>query len=555
MNYFLKTILSSTHELTSSPYYLISLFILISIILIEPLSHWNTIFGKVGTILWIYLFIFIAIEAIKAFKTLITYALQGSYPYTIFAYSLIMIISIIGTTLPINSHFEAAQEIACKLAQFSLSDFGYNATCHLGYPARIFLIPSIPSLVFGPSLIALNLGGWIYIFCGVTIFTNSLIKYFHENQSPDIVIFFSLALLPNFFHFNYFLFAYELGIFPTVLMLAQTGFYLSYLKEKKIKYILLLLIINYYLIFSYTTALAIVALSIFLLLLFIFEKKIPTGHKHILKIGIIATIILCICSLFTRNDIRIFHGSESSINIPEELFNAIGFFINGHIMTPFSTSVISLIIFVVILSLLSFQFGKKYFIIGVWIIAVIITAIISAGYFFNPLEFRIHRALIILPPIVVFASIIVNRILSSIPSGKIIIIIFSIFLLILGTYYQYKYLDTKVGDERHRHYELINYLKTNITNGDEIYLYFDINTENKFLSINDNLRYYYKKSGAEVINNICNISGYNSLVSNTYFLTYSEAPCIGYSTNFSLIGSYTFLNDSPLYIFEIQSNQ
>jgi len=552
---YLKLIHASTRRLTHPSYNTLIILTLITVLVIEALSHIYVVFGKIGTIFWACLFVFILTETFVGLKTLIKLTLHKKYLLTIFAYLIILGISLFASFLAINSHFEAAQETTCKLFQYSLSDFGYNSICHLGYPARIFIVTSLPSLLFGRSLFALNFGALIYIFCGLTIFTAAITKYFKKEESSDMITFFSVAMIPNFFYFNYFLFAYELGIFPVTFMLMQTGFYLFYLKEKKIKYILLSLIVNYYLIFSYTTALAVVVLSLIFMLLFIFEKQLPKLHKLTFGMGIIATTIMSISSLFIRNDIRLFSSPHNTINISTELLSALRYFINGNNVSPFTTSAISSIMLIVILSLLSFMFGKKYFIVGIWIIAVVIAAVVTQGYSFNSLEFRVHRAIIIMPTIIIFTSVALSKILRYIPQTKKIIVISSIFLLSLGVYYQYSYLNTKVGDERHRHYELINYLKTNINNGDEIYLYFDTNTDRNFISINDNLYYYYPKSMAEVSNVLCafNYPGVNTLSQQTYFLTYSNIPCTRKSTNFSLVGSFKFLNDETLLIYKFSN--
>ncbi len=539
---------------TSSIYNFTLLFILLSLFIIEPLSYKFTSFGEIGTVLWACLFLFILIEALKKFKGLIFFAFHKKYILTLCAYSILVGVSLLAIILPINSHYEAAQEITCKLSQYSLSGFGYNSTCHFGYPARIFILPSLPSLILGRSLFALNFGGWIYIFCGITIFSSSLIEYFREKRNTDIATSFSIAMLPNFYYFNYFLFAYELGIFPTIFTLIQIGFYLLYLSKGNIRYILLLLAVNYYLIFSYTTGLAVVFLSSFYMFFFIFEKSVPKLHKLLFMLSTVITLLLFISSLFIRNDIHIISASTESIDIFTELNNSFAYFINGHALNPFSTSLLSLTIFVVILALLSFQFGKKYFVAGVWAIGVIIFATISHGYSFNSIDFRIHRSLIIIPIIITFAGIIVHQILLHLPQAKKIIIVIVIFMLSLGLYYQYIYLNSKIGGERHRHFVLIKWLETNFQK--EILqsgiLLFDTNPS-YYISINDNLHYYYPGLNAENIADDCS----NTILRQKNIILFTtnikRHECLSnYINNAQLINTFLFSSDEPLMIYVLK---
>ncbi|MBU4210670.1 hypothetical protein KKC08_00465 [Patescibacteria group bacterium] len=449
-------------------------------------------FGKFGTYLWFFSYLYVAIFACKCFWEIILYIPKKKSIFT--SALIIFLLFIIFKNIPLATNLsgETPQEIACALNHIEQSpDKGFRQTCLFGYPARQYFLPTLPSLFFGRSLINLHTGGALYFILGLIIFSSAILKYFNFSLFGDLV---GALILSSFFHIDFFnrlLFSFEQSIFPFSFALIISGLFLHYIKDKKNTPLFLFAFILYYLIFSYTPSLSLFFFSLMIIFCLFFNKNINKKQKYFFIFLFISSLLLFLISLGFRNDIQI-TGDKNITELTSDLLLAFKHLIFQTMGINFVSPVFNFIFIFLILSPL-FLFWQNS-LASLWAIAVLVIAVISRGYCYYGVDYRLHRALIIFP--ILFTNFVIILKKLKITKNKYIIKIlcaYLIFFLSTGYIYQNQYLNTKLSGQQTLHFNFIKKLEKILAidpKNKYKTLYFTDKAHKEFVSINDSLQYF-----------------------------------------------------------------
>lgn len=446
----------------------------------------------VGRIGWMAnLFVFLAIFALSLQS--LHFIFKNSWQYKSF-FSLLIFFSFI--FLLVFNLFssktisgETTIETNCILKHLvDAKDKGYHQTCLFGYPAKQYYLSAIPSLLFGRSKLTLNLGGALYFLLALPIFIKALFvvnlekKTVKKWQQLDLLIALLLSFLFHIHFLNHFLFfLFEQSNFPFSLGLLSLALFLLYKHYFSLKYLSLLVFSLFIMINSYTPALAGAILGIIALIFLLFGQK---RHRVYQLISIVILILMLISSFFYRSDFALakqiqpfnFHFKEL-ISLFEHLLlqnKGVGFF--SIVFTPVA-------LFSLFFSWFNFK-KLNFFLLSLYILSTLYLATIANGYAFYGFDFRMHRALVVMP----IWLILIFNCLKKMSFSKKIMIYLLFFYLASGIFYQAKYIYSQQDSQ---HLLLIKWLKQLLpseTNGK-----FMIADRNQavYLSLNDELQYFY----------------------------------------------------------------
>jgi hypothetical protein len=125
-------------------------------------------------------------------------------------------------------HLEINYESAGQLASFlkyniHKPDWAYTLPGYLGYPARQFIIPAIPSLLFGNDVFWLQLGYAILFYSGVLCFFLGVRHYFSIKQHGELWALFTVLSCFTFPYLMQYLHNMEQVMLPRMLCHARLG--------------------------------------------------------------------------------------------------------------------------------------------------------------------------------------------------------------------------------------------------------------------------------------------------------------------------------------------
>lgn len=475
----------------SKTYYYFGYLLFFLLVLGDLLTIKNPLFGKMATVLWLLSFVYFFIFALKCLVTII---LRLDRFKSIFTFFLLLVwFSVLMINIPQSKNLsgETTQEISCVLNHFLASnDWGYGKTCFFGYPAKQHLLPALPSLIWGRTLFALHFGGSLYFLLGMIIFAGGILEYFQFKKSGDLVC---AILLSSIFHFhfvNHFLFAFEQSIFPFSFGLIITGLFLFYLAEKNKIPLYLLGFCLLYLIFSYTPSLALYFLSIAVLLYLLLVRKASKRERLIFITLIVFTLISFYFSLRLRGDIKLWTVEvRSQKQLIGDIFQTFRHLVFQKEGTPIVSPVYNFIFITLLVSSLLFIFDWKMGIVGFWILITIIFSVVSQGYTYYGVDFRLHRATVIFPIFLAMIAGILKEF--NLESKNKYLFGVMIVVFITGIYFQYSILKIK---EPSRYFSFITWLKNNFMFGEsekmKRNLYFISEAHDHYGSINDVLQYF-----------------------------------------------------------------
>lgn len=481
------------------------LFTFIFLFITDLLAFNNPLFGKIGTVLWVFSWLFVFLFAAKQFIGLIKLAWDKNLFMTLILVFILGGIVLVNTTNPKNISGETTQEINCMLTHFeSSADWGFQKTCLFGYPARQFIIPALPSLIFGRSLFALNFGGALYFVIGLIIFASGLLNYLGKNKTNDIIVSIILSFIFHIYYFNHFMFFYEQSIYPFCFTLLIGGLFLFHLTKKSSEIVFLLALSLFYLVFSYTPGLAVFFLAVLSLFFMLINKKTQFSHKIIIGVIIATSILSYLVTLKFRGDIKLIQITQTAINVKQDLittFNHLLFQRNGNpLVSPILNFIFLSLIF---LSLILF-FGWSFFIGAVWAMSVIILSVISKGYAYYGVDFRLHRATVIFPPLFIMVAFIFKKYINKLKKLNTLLFVFLILMIASGIKFQINSLKNK---PKSKHFYFINWLiekKIIRKNSKEmINIYLTNNTSSNYISLNDELQYFINSAKSNVMEPYC----------------------------------------------------
>ncbi|MEQ8189685.1 MAG: hypothetical protein ABRQ39_17080 [Candidatus Eremiobacterota bacterium] len=492
-------------------YGIIIFSILFSIFIINILSVFVPATGKIGTCLWFFSYIFFIICALISLYNLIKEALTEKLCITLVV--LLIWLFIIGANINRikNVSGESTQQIAHTISLLHHSrDMAFNERCFLGYPARQFFLPSLPTLIMGRSVLSVNLGGSLYVLTGLLIFSRAISRNFENRRYGDLAGGIILSLIFHIYYVNFQIFWFEQSVYPFGFTLIICGLYLYYIKDQSLTNLSLAGLAVLYLIYSYTPSLSMACLSVTVLIYYYIKNFKHQDKKRHITMAMI--IIFCIISFFLsfkyRSDVHLTcknpdqptNEATNKIHLRDEVNNTVGkikelFSINtGLLVSPVSFFIFSMILICSIFLV----FRWTMFFLILWITGTVIISVSSSGFAVPPPCFAIHRAIIIYPVMfIMFIDIIksINIDFKRKYYGGIIILL---FLLTTGIIYQQSYMKTKtIATGRVQQYILIRWLKKEIPVEDndkiKIFYFDEALKEDPYISIYDMMVYFTPK--------------------------------------------------------------
>lgn len=474
-------------------------WILLLFAIIEFGSIYSTLIGRIGVIIWIMAFLTVFLESIFSLTSILKAAAAKKSVLTTLVLCFFIFTAMIGTFNMVNSNSETTQEINCAVNNYLAPDFGFRKTCLFGYPARQLFIPALPSLLFGREVLLLNIGGAIFFISGLILFCKGIMKFFSKKSYHDFICSIIISSIFNFYYVNHFLFAYEQSIFPLSFSLAATGLLLSLTHDNFYKNVGLVGILMAYLVFSYTTGLFFVVFTFGALIYLLFRFAQDKREKLFIIAIISCAFYLLLSSLLIRDDIHIFESGSQSINIVSDVTQGFIKILTGGNTANYVTRPFQLV-FLIALFIPFFTSLRKYYLFAfIWIIGVFFFSIVSKGYSYYPIDFRLHRSIVIIPVLLVFLGLVVNSFEIRHVKKKYLYALLLFVVFVSGVFAQYNIIKAKNNDERHRHVSFIFWLRDHmsqrdLSQGGQIVFddsLRDINSYYKnYTSVQDSVQYY-----------------------------------------------------------------
>ena len=470
--------------------------IFFAIILFEIAAFFFLSLGSIGMYFWLSaLFIFVSISIYSIFYLLKTKSVGKIFVILIW---LIMIgLILFNATKPRNISFETTQEAACSINFWTNSiDKGFHRSCFLGYPSRQYLLLATPSMIFGPSLVILNLGGSLFFVFSMFLWGTGLFLYSNKRGSgAGFFTGLSIAILLHFHYFNHFLFnCFEQSQFPLSISMSFWGVYLWYLVERKKWHIPLLGLLMLFMAQMYTSAIAFLVLAACLLVGLYSQKKIKLWGLLTILIGVSISFGLT----FThRDDLRLTGENNRSIAYLIDQ----GWSLLQHLFWKTQgvrdySSLLGKAVLAVAMFSGVFLKSKKVILLAVWFLASTFVATVAQGYSYYGLDFRVHRSLVVVPTVILLVIIFFQQINEKVKISFKLKPVYSkllqwaVFMMVTisGIIYANQYLRTQTISP---HFQLIQALKSEvpqIENKEEII--FTTKANSQFISLDDSMGYF-----------------------------------------------------------------
>lgn len=497
----------------------------------------NESLGKVGFYLWSFSYIFFIAFSIYSLINIFKISFKLKSYISIFSLIFIIFIVLLNTINPRNISNETTLETACSLAHIQKStDMGFWKTCLFGYPNRQYMLSSLPSRLFGRSLFSLNFGGSLYLIIGLPIFLNGLWQMISHKKIYDYLIGTILVSLFHISSFNFYVFSYEQSIFPFSMMLIALGLLVSYVHRRSNLILFMLWMIAQYIIFSYTPGISVLALLYLALLFISIKRKINLQEISVLVFILLSLII----SYKMRNDINVIDPAIRSLNqLTNDLYDAGKhiFFQNKGI--PMVSPIIQFIFIFYLLGATFAFFGTENFVVGLWIILVLIFSVISKGYAYYGIDYRLHRSLIIFPALFMIIMSVIKTYSENLihMEKKILNNLMLVYLVVFitGFFNSHNYIS---GKPISKHYLLVSWfgLHSKIPNNSLILV--DSKLGADYQSLNDSLKYFFPNSESWIINNNCD--KHSDIKKQKYLITENidSNECEEIYSNVKYIGDY-----------------
>ncbi|MFA5260520.1 MAG: hypothetical protein WC450_04765 [Candidatus Omnitrophota bacterium] len=309
-----------------------------------------------------------------------------------------VIFNIVGSRGLFINH-ESTQQVADGCDFFKLNDFNYTKTGFIGYPARQYLLLALPSLLLGRNLVALRSGFALAFLLGMMLFYCGLNRYFDENKIGRTVLapFMALSLLCFPIVVNIMV-SSEQAILPLSFTLQAAGWFLLCLKFITPLRVISLAYIGALLATAYTPGIASWGLLIVLVGLHIREQRRLNNLSRLMLWLSLVLFITAVgaASFFTRADLLF---RQSGVWVPGDsrcpyLLTAL-----RELFIPSSQAFLPLPVVIYLMLSLMKMFSPRDFWISLWAMMTIFFATLLSGYASPSPPYSLHRALVIIPPV------------------------------------------------------------------------------------------------------------------------------------------------------------
>jgi hypothetical protein len=357
--------------------------------------------GKAGVILWLLSWLALGIYAASCFASLV----RDAFTHRRGIATLVMLLALAVTVLAATRdsrllHHETTQEVACALDCLAHSpSWGYTDTCLFGYSTRQFLVPAVGAMLFGRTHVGLTFGGALYFLIAIAIFARGLLDHLEGRPGGDLAAALILSFLPHIHWFNHFMYAFEESVYPLLFGLILCGLALQWMKKSGIAFPLMIGLVLLYLVWAYTTALALFGLGLVFLCWRAFGKPVVERSERAVSLVVagIATVSFLI-SWRERLDFHAFGGRS-----PGELLADLGSAFRHIFLVPidseqaFTTRFLLVFMAIALFGTLAFLDRWRGLVLGAWMWAVLVISVVLHGYDYYDISLRVHRAMVVFP--------------------------------------------------------------------------------------------------------------------------------------------------------------
>jgi hypothetical protein len=298
---------------------------------------------------------------------------------------------------------ESTREIGCalKMAQTTPSAL-FSGLCHLGYPARQFLVPMLPSLIFGRHLWPLAIGNALYFLFGYGVFCYGILMTGKKRQIADVALALVLVAFAHFPIALSLLFSFEQAAYPMGLALFAAGLWLMWWDSRAPSYLLLLGLLQLAVISSYTPGLGLAFLQLILFGVVAWQWRRHHPKTSLVPLLLVAvTVISLIASFATRGDIRIVTTDKPDVltlknawTVVTNVWHNLTQHAGAH---PWTSAVFTLPFLGILLVGLTTLLGPVAALISAWIVLILFIAVFSHGYADGSIDYKLGRATIVIP--------------------------------------------------------------------------------------------------------------------------------------------------------------
>lgn len=503
----------------------------IALLFLSEVLVWTTgKFGLLGIVAWSITYLIITAYAIYSLALLVRKSLQAKSFFTLVILLAVASLMIFQAVRGTNLSLETPQEIGCMINHLeNTSGLGYRQLCFLGYPARQFFIPALPSLLLGRSVVALNLGGLIYLFLGLAIFAGNAVNYFKQlTRKHDLIVATMLVVPFHLYYFNFLLLNFEQSLYPIAFAFMSAGVFLADFKKSNPTNLLLLGLLGIITASAYTPALALTGLIVFYLLTK--SKKQPAT----VALALAGITIVAISFAFLRTDIHFFSGAQTNQQLVADLKFALQALFYPIKSNELFSIYLQPFFVITLLASLSLKMGKRAFVIGIWTVGVILFSVIAEGYGFPSPQYRLQRMTLVIPLLMTAVLVFLAKFKQK---NDIVAIAVALVLIASGFYYHYYFsekLQVLGAAPKIAQIEQLQQITTK-QQPEKIYVGSKLSI-NLQATIFDSANYFFPGTPILPVEDICleQVSGNNLFLTSTSF---SPGQCQSYT--FQLEDTYT----------------
>ena len=311
----------------------------------------------------------------------------------------------IGGVDHVRLQHEATQEVAWGLDALETPSWSYTRLGHIGYPGRQYLIVAAPSVVFGRGLVGLRLGfALVFVFCVLLFWSGARTMWGDHPRGHAVAALAALSVVAFPYAVKH-LHWYEQTTLPLAFTLAAAGWLMITLRRPSVPNWIGLAWIGALLGTSYTPALGSWALLLVALLWLAgcaWHKEKRSAAASRLAVAVMAAGFGGL-SFLTRVDLIREHGESIRPDPFEYLIEAFSIFCLGSPTTFIPIVLVLPILTVLVLGMVG-RLGVPGLAVAWWTVGMIAASIVFVGYAARGPDFEMHRAQVVIPPLLLLAG-------------------------------------------------------------------------------------------------------------------------------------------------------
>lgn len=340
--------------------------------------------------------------------------------------------------------YEACLQLAAGVDALKQADWNYTGTAFIGYPCRQYVAGAIPTAIFGKSVFSLHLGYAYPFLIGIVAMFYEVKKCLEDRQVKG-----ALALIPVYsvlgFRFvaEYYM-TFEQVITPISFTMIAAALYIRYRRKKETAVLFMLSWCGCYMADAYVPVLASMALLLFFIFAdAVFECVFDLKRKSFIKkmdssfwarIAVIFNVCVFFGSTFLLKREDRISDTRTDLSLTECAYQSWRDFLtdtHAHFLGFFSGIVVLYIVMA-----LCFAFTLYDFVVAAWILLVVLSSNYLAGVATYSGAHIIHRAMIIIPVVLLAIFRIMIEIIRKykIEIKSATLVIYVVFMVVTGAY-------------------------------------------------------------------------------------------------------------------------